>query len=384
MARNRKRQANGVAWHRKFDDGWYATIDGKRIRLRDETGEAIKGADNRQQATLAVARRKLSIPDSRRTETVLVAKVADSYIEHLRRTASAQHLENATRALNDLCSYCGALPARELKKKHLRDWVDRHPSWKSDNTKRSNLTFVSAAFSYAIKEEELLETNPIANLKKPTAFPRVTFFTEQEVAELKEYLNRPRKWRTPSRHRVWEFFYMLLLTGARPFSELAKVTAENIEETEKGMVIRIKAGTDEEGNYRHKSAKKTGKQRIIYLFPEAEKLVRPLLREYPKGSEMTLFRTPRGCPWGRRNGVAMMCRIKAGLKWNEDPEKKGLSFYTCRHTFAKRVLSGYWTGKPTSIETLAGLMGNTPSVCFRHYAAWCDEYNQPLWSAVGR
>ncbi|MDG2128394.1 MAG: hypothetical protein P8K08_10410 [Fuerstiella sp.] len=29
MARQRKRQANGAPWHRKFDDCWYATIDGK-------------------------------------------------------------------------------------------------------------------------------------------------------------------------------------------------------------------------------------------------------------------------------------------------------------------------------------------------------------------
>lgn len=33
--------------------------------------------------------------------------------------------------------------------------------------------------------------------------------------------------------------------------------------------------------------------------------------------------------------------------------------YTCRHTFAKRTLAGYYTGKPVTIEVLAGLMGNT-------------------------
>ena len=43
--------------------------------------------------------------------------------------------------------------------------------------------------------------------------------------------------------------------------------------------------------------------------------------------------------------------------------------YTCRHTFAKRILSGYWTGQPATIETLAGLMGNTPSVCWKHSAS---------------
>jgi len=44
--------------------------------------------------------------------------------------------------------------------------------------------------------------------------------------------------------------------------------------------------------------------------------------------------------------------------------------YACRHTFAKRTLSGYYTGRPVTIEVLAGLMGNTPKVCWDHYAAW--------------
>ena len=58
--------------------------------------------------------------------------------------------------------------------------------------------------------------------------------------------------------------------------------------------------------------------------------------------------------------------------------------YTCRHTFAKRTLSGYYTGKLVTIEVLAGLMGNTPAVCWRHYAQWADQYNDPLWEALGK
>ena len=58
--------------------------------------------------------------------------------------------------------------------------------------------------------------------------------------------------------------------------------------------------------------------------------------------------------------------------------------YTSRHTFAKRTLSGFYTGKPVSIEVLAGLLGNTPAVAWRHYAAWADQYNDPLWEALGK
>ena len=61
------------------------------------------------------------------------------------------------------------------------------------------------------------------------------------------------------------------------------------------------------------------------------------------------------------------------------------SCYTCRHTFAHRMLSGYWNGgKGCSIETLAELIGDTPKVAFDHYGReWGQHYQEPLWAAIG-
>ena len=384
MPRNRKRQANGSAWYRKHDNGWYATVDGKRVRLCDSSGRSIKGKERRADAELAVARRKLDLPVISSSSDVTVAVVAEAYLNHLAATASRGHVYNSTRTLNDFCSFCGALPAMQLKKRHVRQWVDQHTTWKSDNTKRDNLTIVIAALNHAVKEEELLPSNPIAGLKKPAGFARVTFFKQDEIDELIAYWNRPAKWKAVSLAVVAEYFEMLLLTGARPFSELAKVTADNIHEMDHGLVIRIKAGTDEHGEYRHKSSRKTGKDRTIYLCPEGEKKIELLVDRFPRGSGIPLFRTPRGKSWTRVSGVGHFCNAKKTLGWDEDSEKRHLSFYTCRHTFARHVLSGYRTGQPATLETLAGLMGNTPKICWDHYANWCEEYNAPLLRAIGR
>jgi len=384
MARNRKRQANGCAWHRKFDDSWYATIDGKRTRLRDEIGQPIRGKENREQADLAVARFRLQIPVTTQSGSILVADVVDAYLENLKASATPRYTDLVTQAMNDFCSYCGALAATDLKKKHVRDWVADHSTWKSDNTKRSYLAMVVAAFNHAVKEDEILVNNPISGLKKPAGFARITYFKPDEIQEVLDYCNRKPKKKAVSLSAIGQYFTMLLQTGARPFSELARVTADHIHETDKGMVIKIKAGTDEHGNYRHKAAKKTGKDRTIYLFAEAEDVIRTLMASFPRGSGIPLFRTPRGKSWKRCNGVQAFCTLKRKLGWDKDADKKSLSLYTCRHTFAKRILSGYWTGQPAGIETLAGLMGNTPKVCWDHYAQWCDEYNEPLWAAVGR
>ena len=384
MARNRKRQANGTAWHRKFDDCWYATIDGKRTKLRGECGTPIRGKDHRKEADLAIARLKLHIQPTSTSGNVLVATVCDSYLDSLKVSACSEHYAIASQWINDFCGYCGALPARQLKKKHVRDWVQTHKGWKSDNTKRRAMAIIIAAFNHAVKEDETLDTNPISGLKKPSGFARVTYFKEEEIKEVIDYCNRTPKKKAVSLSPIGEYFTALILTGARPFSELAKVTADHIQETEKGVVIRIKAGTDQDGNYRHKAARKTGKDRIIYLFPDVETVIRTLMLKAPRGSGIPLFLTPRGKAWKRCNGVGSFCTIKRKLGWDSDPDKKHLSLYTCRHTFAKRIQSGYWTGQPATIETLAGLMGNTPKVCWDHYAQWCDEYNEPLWAAVGR
>ncbi|MBC8354789.1 MAG: hypothetical protein H8E66_22645 [Planctomycetes bacterium] len=143
-----------------------------------------------------------------------------------------------------------------------------------------------------MKEEEIIETNPVSGMKKPAGFARVTYFKEDEIKEVLDYCKRPPKKKAVSLSPIGEYFAALLLTGARPFSELARVTADHVQETDKRMVIRIKAGSDDDGNYRHKAAKKTGKDRTIYLFPEVEETVRALMLRFPRGSGNTLSLRP--------------------------------------------------------------------------------------------
>jgi hypothetical protein len=77
--------------------------------------------------------------------------------------------------------------------------------------------------------------------------------------------------------------------------------------------------------------------------------------------------------------------LKEKLGWDNDRIKSKYSSYTCRHTFAHRMLSGYWTdGAGCSIETLAELIGDTPRVAFDHYGKeWGQHYQDPLWAAIG-
>lgn len=374
MTRNGKgrRQQHGSAWHWKQTNCWYYTEPGtkKRIALFDEQGERIRGQQNKDVARLALARVQLATelapPPVVSSGDWTVAKVCEVYLEDLHQSAVPAWATEVQRWLNDFCGYCGALQVDELKKKHLRKWIQKHKTW-NHNTQHSVIASVKAAFNYCCKFDDLV-SNPVSGYQKPSRTARVTAFTPEDEAALYREASEP----------MGLFIKALILTGARPYSELAKVTADHVVETRQGMYYLLKART-KDGRYGHKSAKKTGKDRRIMLCDEMDGITRELILTAPKGSGRPLFRTIRNKQWKCTNAVLRFLHLRRKLELPDDR-----CMYTCRHTFAKRTLSGYYTGQPVTIEVLAGLMGNTPKVCWDHYASWTDQYNAPLWAALGK
>ena len=130
---------------------------------------------------------------------------------------------------------------------------------------------------------------------------------------------------------------------------------------------------------------KTKKTRKIPVRPEVAALTRKLIKKAPRGTMLPLFRNAQGNAWKKVTGVGRFLAIKRKLGWNQDATRSKYSCYSCRHTFAHRMLSGYWSGGAgCSIETLAELMGDTPKTAFDHYGKeWGQHYQEPLWAAIG-
>ena len=205
----------------------------------------------------------------------------------------------------------------------------------------------------------LVHSNPRRGYKCKEGRRRITYFTpEQEQALLG--------------HASTAFalaLEVLIRTGYRPSCEFAVLTAAHVEETPNGQVWRF---GEEEST--------TGRPRVVYVPSEIASVVRELMKRYPTGP---VFRNGSGQPWSRGlkdsfRGAAARVR-RAGVEL-----APGSCLYSCRHTFAKRTLGGYWTGKPATIEQVAGLMGNTRQICWDYYAQWCAAYSDPLWDALGR
>jgi integrase len=370
-SRKRRRQQHGSAWHWKQTDCWYYTPPGTRKRepLFDETGQRIRGRENREVAETALARVKVAnesgaegLVDRKRG---LVAKCCSEYLQYCERgvasgTISKGHHANAIRWLNDLCAYCGALPAAELKKGHVKTWVESHATWKSPATRAQAIAVVLAAFNYAEQQYDI--PNPLKGLKKPASQPRLQSFSQEDEEAIYG----------ATEERFRDLLFAGIHTGLRPFCELARLTAEDVEENSRGMMWRVYSS-------------KTKKSRKIPVRAEVAVLTRKLMQTAPRGSGLPLFRNTKGRPWQPATGVARFLALKKKLGWDKDPAKARYSCYTCRHTFAHRMLSGYWSqGAGCSIETLAELIGDTPKSAFDHYGReWGQHYQDPLWAAIG-
>jgi len=368
----RRRRSRGNAWHWRQTDCWYYTPRGtkRRLRLLDEDSRPIRGQDNRQAAELALARVKASGKWRPEVEQVaedpwLVAKVCSRFVEYcehrtLNGTISAEYRDEVARYLNDFCIYCGALPVVELRRGHVQHWVESHPSWQSPATRRNAITVVLAAFNHA---QEMYDVpSPVRGLQKPPQRPRLQSVSAVDEQSIYSATDEPFR----------NFLFAAVHTGLRPFCELARLTAGDVVETERGMMWRVYSS-------------KTKKTRKIPVRSDVAELSRRLIATAPQGSQSMLFRNTQGRPWKKVTGVGRFLNIKRKLGWDHDPIRKHYSCYTCRHTFAHRMLAGFRNdGVGCSIEVLAELIGDTPKVAFDHYGReWGQHYQEPLWTAIG-
>jgi integrase len=370
-SRQKHRRPRGSAWHWKQTDCWYYTPPGtqRRVPLLDETGQRIRGVANRQAAELALARKKLArqwrpMPEPDVDQSCLVAQVCSQFIEDCQRRAGqgsicAEYRNEVVRCLNDLCTFCGALPVAQLKKGHVKHWIESHATWRPV-TQRNMIAIVLAAFNHAQEMHDL--PNPLKGLKKPPSQPRLSSLAPSDEEAVYQATDEAFR----------NFLFAAVHTGLRPFCELARLTADDVVDGPRGMMWRV-------------FSSKTKKTRTIPVRPEVAKLIARLMATAPRWSGTPLFRNPQGKPWKKVTGVSRFLKIRKKLGWDRHPIKKKYSCYTARHTFAHRMLSGYWNGGVgCTIETLAELIGDTPKVAFDHYGKeWGQHYQDPLWAAVG-
>jgi integrase len=386
LGRRKGRKTKGYFY--RSGRGWYTKDRGKFLPLRYEDGEHIKDgkADERlvqeAHARVILSKQKNSVQEP----DVTVLEVCQAYLVNAKATGAAKtHSDRA----DTLFDFCFGLPAeyrskdgsspkglsaeknKEMAKRRIHkgygkmlvpklrpldidQWLNAHKTW-TVGGRRARIQAVKRALNYGV-ESGLIPRNPIRGYRTPKSTHRVTYITPEQERAFHELASSA----------VWIAIQVCIRTGARPGIEFCKLTRRHV--TDHGDRMEWKFAATES---------KTGKLRIIRITdPKTIAITRQQMTKYRTGP---IFRGPRGQAWTQSNLSKRFRCLKYRL------EKKGIEFdddcciYSCRHTYAKRTLEGYWTGKPCNIETLARLMGNSPQVCRDHYLQWSLVDNEFLW-----
>lgn len=195
---------------------------------------------------------------------------------------------------------------------------------KSDSTRRHNAVALQSLQSFALKEK-LLERPIFGTLEKPRMGRRERVPTEDEKARL--LANAPAPFA--------QIYNALCQCGARP-GELCRLRIEEHIDWSK-MLLTI-------GD--HKTARKTGKPRLIPIGKKLATLLKQAIGDRPAGP---VFLTAQGAAWTPEHLSSEHRRIRdaAGL----DAE---LVLYLARHRFGTELIR-----KGLDIKAVADLMGHS-------------------------
>jgi site-specific recombinase XerD len=95
--------------------------------------------------------------------------------------SSAEHVDNAKRALEQFASSFGDIGPTLIKKHDFLRWLYRNKSWRSSNTRKRVVDTVRSCFNWAVKEN-LIPFSPLQTLRlRPASRPRATMKEHEYV-----------------------------------------------------------------------------------------------------------------------------------------------------------------------------------------------------------
>ena len=309
------------------------TVNGRQVKLAKDKAEARR------------LFHKLMAADAPEVAgRVSVRRLLDDYLSQTAASKSPGRLVSLVRYYTRFAAAFGHRRCDSLKPDEVEGWLGRQPGEAS--TRDFTLAALKAAFNWGVRRKRLA-ADPLAGLTRGRAAKRQRVVTAAEFEAAVAH-GKPH-WR--------DYFRVLLLTGMRPVSEAARLTAGHLDRANRRAVFA-----------EHKTAGKTGKARVVQFPAAAWAIVERRAAEHPKGP---LFRTGVGTAVSvsRANQqLKRMCRA-AGVR--------PFVPYDLRHTRISQALAN---GVP--IDVLAALSGNSPKVIRASYSHLLDDSLAPLLAAA--
>jgi integrase len=314
---------------------WMVWLGGKKRFLcaaDRKTKKPPKEALDRLEDLLFEARRNPAPEQKGQT----VASVIERYMEVALPSLSPGTVTLRSPYLQSFAELHGFRLIEDCRPDHIEEWVNKHPQWKSDWTKRDAVMAIQIVFNWA--KPKLIPANPFAGFTCRAGASRRDLTPEEFQAILRSTgTNVGRHWKksTPAA-RFRQVLMFLHFTGCRP-KEASELCWNDVDFERRVIVLR-----------QHKTIKMQRRPapRIIPLHPVVVKLL-VVLKRRDEGDHVFLNHHRR--PWTKD----MLClrlrraRTDAGL-----PDDAKL--YGVRHAFGTRgIMNG------CDIKTLSVLMGHT-------------------------
>ncbi len=330
---------------RAFDGWWYAQI---RVGSKRVQKKLVKGRENEAQAWKEFHRLMAQDPSALPEPTSLkVAHVCDLFLSHSERHNEPRTYEWYRKFLQSFCDQWGSLGALDVKPLHVTRWLDAHPKWTT--ARRCAVICVKRAYNWA-EAEGVLTGNPLKRVKKPAPVRRERVLTPEE---------RTRVFAAILDQEFRDFVFALQETGCRP-GEVRKVTADNVN-LELGVWVLE----------HHKTRKKTGLPRVIYLTPGMVELTKKLVARWPEGP---IFRGPKRKGYRPYSRNAIRCRFR---RLRQKLGLQGVVSYTYRHSYVTDALE---RGVP--VATVAELAGHKDLKMIQAHYSHLSEKRKHLAEAA--
>lgn len=308
-------------WFRKAT-GWYmTTVDGDQLKLSKDKAEARKVFYKLMNGEKKVAEKA----------GMSTRKLCDIFLDRTRGDKTDDRHKATLCYLKPFCDKFGPRDPGTLRVFEVNEWLDKKEEW-CGSTRAGFVVTLKAVLNWAVAED-YLQQSPMAKLRRRKIARRVRVLTDDERRKL---LGR-------AAPNFRDLLTVIDLTGCRPFSEAAKLTAEKIDFENARAKLK-----------EHKNAKK-GKSRVIFFPPDALAVLKRLAEKYPTG---LLFRTRLDTRWTRSAVATNLQRLRKEL------EIEPFVAYDFRHTYISNALV-----KGVPVEVLAELVGTSARVIWEYYAS---------------
>ena len=350
--------------------GYCCWIDGRRELLARGPDDAPKGPTYLR--ALTQFRTLLDQEVNKGTDAYLVSAMINQYRGHLhktRKSGAPAVFEVMARRFVDAF---GKRQVCQLKPYDFDEWLGGQATW-NPTTRAHAVALILAAVSWA-RKKGFIQTDPLAGrIERPQPILRGRDARlPDELMDLmiaacfeRATYHRTRRTDHPAVHRrtvgycepFGKFLWLLRTTGARPI-ELRSAEAHNF------MNGRLVFRWNAKRGYVWKNAKKSQRDRVIFLTPEAQDYAAECCAKHPSGP---IFRTLRGAKWVQANctnkwqWILKRPQVVAFLK-THDLDPKQIRLYSLRHSFACNYLDT--TG---DIFTCASIMGTSVKMLQARY-----------------